>query len=236
MLLPSVPSVIMIVLKMNLQCFFFRQHYPYLQRLYLQGNVIVQDLQIMDNIPSFHFPSLLHVHIGQIHYILAIQIFDQCPQLRSFSAQLYEVDPENENITRSTISLPARISAGLTAMKKLNLSETYGFRKKVGPIFYELLLPCCPNLRTFVCKFQIWYSERKIDADWWEHLFASNAKLKRISLDLMWYIRDWPTKFKEKIHCLQQSPFFTQLNANLEYKLGDYEPMVRMGYSLQIKN
>ncbi|CAF4166802.1 unnamed protein product, partial [Adineta steineri] len=149
---------------------FFRQHYPYLQRLYLHGNVVNRDLQIMNNISLFHFPSLLYLHVDHIHYICAIQLLDQCSQLRSFSAKLYD-DPETSNTTSSSFSLSTRIISGLTAMKKLRLEEDDSFRRQFGIAFLELLLPCCPNLHTFACEIEIWNNCKRIEADWWKQIF-----------------------------------------------------------------
>ncbi|CAF3030601.1 unnamed protein product [Rotaria sp. Silwood2] len=178
----------------------FYQHCPLLQRLCLDGNVFDQELQIMDNVCTFHFPSLLYIHVSKLHVILAIQLLDQCPQLRFFSAKLYG-DPMRDNTT-SSILLPTRIRTGLIAMKKLSLGEDNDFGFEFGSTFLKLLLSCCPNFRTFILDIRCRYDwEQLLEADWWTHVFVSKDKLKHIFLHLQWstrtYTHNWQEKFQD---------------------------------------
>ncbi|CAF3976335.1 unnamed protein product [Rotaria sp. Silwood1] len=183
----------------------------------------------------FHFPSLLYIHVSKLHVILAIQLLDQCPQLRSFSAKLYG-HPMRDNTTASSILLPTRITMGLITMKKLNLGEDNDFGTEFGSTFLELLLSCCPNLHTFILDIRCrdnW--ERLLEADWWAHVFASDNKLKRISLHLQWSTRDYRHNWHEKFQRFQLSSFFTQLKADIRYDFSS-QFMRCLTYDLYIKN
>jgi hypothetical protein len=213
----------------------FRQNCPFLQRLYLHGNVFDQKLQILDNVCMFHFPSLLYIHVSKLHFNLALQLLDQCPQLRYFSAKLYG-HPIRDSTTSSAILLSTRISMGLKAMKKLSLGQDTDFGNEFGSTFLELLLPCCPNLRTFILDIRChdnW--ERLLEADWWAHVFASHNKLKRISLHLQWSTSNIRHNWREKFQRFRSSSFFTQLQVDIRYDFSS-EFMRCLTYDLYIKN
>jgi hypothetical protein len=213
----------------------FRQNFPFLQRMYLDGKLFDHELKISDNVCMFYFPSLLYIHVSKLHVILALQLLDQCPQLRSFSAKLYG-HPIRDNTTSSAILLPTRISMGLIAMKKLSLGQANNFGNEFGSAFLERLLPCCSNLRTFnldICCWDNW--ERLIEADWWAHVFGSDNKLKRISLHLQWTTIDRTHNWREKFQRFQSSSFFTRLKADIRY--GSSSDFLRsFTYDLYIKN
>ncbi|CAF4102523.1 unnamed protein product [Adineta steineri] len=61
-----------------------------------------------------------------LQYVLAIQILEQCPQLRSFSAKLY-VYSNSDGAKVSSALLSTRISSGLPNMKKLSLGGDQDF-------------------------------------------------------------------------------------------------------------
>jgi hypothetical protein len=217
----------------ELAMIYFRQHCPFLQRLYLHGHVFERELEIMDNVCMFHFPSLIYIHVGKLHFIWAIQLLDQCPQLRSFSAKLYGHQMEGST-TASSILLPTRISMGLTAMQKLSLGVDVDFRNDFGSTFLELLLPCCHNLRTFSFDFVSYRRERRpLDPDWWTRVFASNNKLKRISLQLcVWGVRN--DLSEEAVQRFKLLPFFAQLKVNVTYTIhrGEFPHMAHI-YSIK---
>ena len=212
----------------------FRQHCPFLQRLHLHGNVFDREVQIMETIGAFHFPSLLHIHVNKLHIILAIQLLDQCPQLRSFSAKIYGHQMENGKKLAS-ITLPSRIRMGLTAMEKLSLGDDDFSRNDFGSLFLGLLLPCCPNLHTFSFDYICHERERRpLDPNWWTRVFASHKKMKRISLQL--YVDGVLHHLsKEAVQGFQSLPFFAQLKVIFtctEHRFG----FPHMAYAYSIKN
>jgi hypothetical protein len=151
---------------------------------------------------------------------MAIHLLDTCRQLRSFSAELYGHeqlygDPKDGSIAASSIMSSTRIHTGLTAMKKLNLGKYDHYWKDFGSTFLELLLPCCPNLHTFSFDFNYCtLNGRPLDPDWWIRVFASNNKLKRISLQLGGNRRS--NRLSEDVlQRFQLLPFFKQLNVNI---------------------
>lgn len=213
----------------------FRQHCPVLQRLYLYGNVFDQKLEILDNVCTFYFPSLLYIHVCKLHFILALQILDQCPLLRSFSAKLYG-HPKRDSTAPSVILLSTRICMGLPSIRKLNLAEDNNFENDLDSTFLERLLPCCPNIHTFILDFCCWENWGKLfQADWWPNVFASNNKLKQISLHLQYSTRDQIHNWAQIIQCFRSSSFFIQLNADIRFDCSS-EFMRRLTYDLYVKN
>jgi hypothetical protein len=241
--LPSFSALISLTINANFTNFEFNdelamiclcRHCLFLQRLYLHGNVFDREPQIMDNVCMFHFPSLLYIHVNKLHFIWAIQLLDQCPQLRSLSANLYSHQIDGTT-TAFSILLSTRISLGLTAMKKLNLGEDDYCRNEFGSTFLEHLLPCCPNLRTFSFDFVCYQREsRPLDPNWWTRVFASNNKLKRISLQL--HVNGTLSALSEQtVQRFQLLPFFAQLKVNLTYTIQRSE-FPRMAHIYSIKN
>ena len=135
----------------------FRQNCPCLQRLYLDGNVFDRELLIVNNLFTFHFPSLLYIRVNKLHIMLALQILKQCPQLCSFETKFYG-EPIMDDSTSYDTFFSTHMNMNLTAMKKLSLKGENQtdiglgneFGKEFGSIFLKLLLSCCPNLRTFI--------------------------------------------------------------------------------------
>ena len=195
----------------------FHQHCPFLQRLYLHGNAFNRDSPMAVNVSMFRFPSLLYLHVGRIDFNLALQILDLYPQLRSFTANLHGPHTWGRNTVPLSIPLPAGIRTGLTAMKKLRLGDDAMFRDDYMSALIELLLPCCPNLRTFSFAFVCYQrTNRTLDPHWWTHVLASNNKLKRISVHLRVYgVLNSLTQ--EAVHAFQSLPFFVRLKVNVTY-------------------
>lgn len=213
---------------------YYRQHCPFLQRLYLHGNIFDRELEIIDNVSTFDSSSLLYIHVNKLHFTLVIQLLDQCPQLCSFSAVIYGY-PTRDFTTASSIMLPTRISIGLRAMKKLNLGEDDCFSKDFGSTFLEFLLPRCPNLRTFVFDLVCCHRGRRpLDPNWWAHVLASNQKLKRISLQLH-AIGTLSALSTESVQRFESLPFFFQLKVNVTYVIDKLE-FPRMIHNYFIKN
>ncbi|CAF3958832.1 unnamed protein product, partial [Rotaria sp. Silwood1] len=116
--------------------------------------------------------------------MLAIQILDQCCQLRYFSA-IIDHDRMDAPTTASSIMSCTRISMNLPAIRTLNLAAWDHAWNEFDITFLEYLLPHCPNLRTFSIDLEYFeLGRRLLDPYWWSHVLASNSKLKRISLRL----------------------------------------------------
>lgn len=212
----------------------FRQRYPFLQRLYLYGNVSDEVSKITDDVYIFYFPSLLYIHVNRLHFILAIQIFDQCRQLRSFSAELCGA-PRNDSPTASSILSATRFNLHLPAMKKLHLGTEEYFMNEFISTILELLLPCCPNLRTFSFNFVYLDCEKRpLDPNWWSRVFASNNKLKRISLQLHGN-GIYSSLHKDVVQRFQLLPFFAQLNVNVTFTMETSE-FLRRSHHYSIQN
>lgn len=169
------------------------------------------------NASMFHFPSLLYLHVGRIDFNLALQILDLCPQLRSFTANLYGPHTWERTTAPFSIILPTGVRTGLTAMKKLSLSDGEMFRDDYMSTLIELLLPCCPNLRTFSFAFTCHQrTNRALDPHWWTHALASNNKLTRLSIHLRVYgVLNGLSQ--EAVHAFQSLPFFLRLKVNATY-------------------
>ncbi|CAF1409965.1 unnamed protein product [Adineta steineri] len=209
----------------------FHQHCPYLQRLYLYGNVFDRELQIIDDICTFYFSSLRYIHVNKLPFNLAIQLLDQGTQLRSFSAILYGY-PERV----SSILLPDRIRMGLPLLNKLSLGEDNYFETESSSTLFEFLFPCCPNLRTFTVDIRCNDNcEKLLDPNWWAHLLASHNRLKRISFHIKWWTRNFRSNGHEKIQRFRSSSFFTELNANITSEF-DSDFLRSVSYDLYIKN
>jgi hypothetical protein len=196
---------------------YLRQRYPFLQQLYIYGDISDYELEITDDVCMFYFPSLLYIHVPKLHFTLAIQILNQSHQLRSFSAELCG-EPINGSAIPSSILSPTRFNINLTAMKKLHLGADEFWSHELFSIFVELLLPCCPNLRTFSFKFTYCHvGKRPLDPIWWIRVFASNNKLKRISLHLLGH--GIPNRLTDGVlQMFRLLPFFAQLKVNITYK------------------
>ncbi len=203
--------------KNELMMIYLRQRYPFLQRLYLHGDISEYELEITDDVCMFYFPSLIYIHVAKLHFTLVIQILNQCRQLRSFSAELCGQPVRDSSVVSSILS-PTRFNMNLTAMKKLHLGADEFWSNEFVSIFLELVLPCCPNLRTFSFKFVYLHLGKKpIDPNWWIRVFASNNKLKRISLHL--FAHGIPNRLNEEIlQKFRLLPFFAQLKVNITYK------------------
>lgn len=163
----------------------------------------------------FRYPPFLHILVNKLHFIVAIQIVDQCPQLRSFTATLYG-HPIGDDATSSTIILPTQIHRGLRAMKMISLGEDNYFRNECSSTFLELLLPCCPNLRTFILEIRC----------------NDNC---RILVEANWWTRDCSYNWNEDIQRFRLSSFFSQLNTDINYNFTS-ELMCSISYDLYIKN
>jgi hypothetical protein len=219
----------------ELPVILIQQNWSVLQRLHLHGNIFDQDLESLDNVFMFHFPSLRDIHVCRLHVLLAIELLDQCPQLYSFSATLYG-QPTRDNTAASAILLPTRVRTGLVAMKKLDLGVDNDSQPKFDLASLELLLSCCPNLRTFgidVCCHEDW--EPLLDTNWWTRTFALHDKLKRISLHLHYTTRDEQYNGQNTLERFRSSLFFTELEAEMRYDFSR-EFMRFVTYDLYIKN
>ena len=153
----------------DFQMFIYRQKFPHLRRLFLNGNVFDHDIHI--SYPEFksNFPLLVYLHIGKLHINFALQIFDEYRQLRSFSARIY-CDRTTDTITP--------FHTYLSALKEL------GFRGDTD------FLPYCPNIQKLRIKVHchdIW--KNFLEADWWAHVLVSNRRLEKINFHLQWTTR-----------------------------------------------
>ncbi|CAF1381356.1 unnamed protein product [Adineta ricciae] len=215
----------------------FHQNCPFLQRLYLHGNVFDQDLKSIQGVCTFHFPSLLHIHVTKLPFRVAIQLLDQCSRLHSFSAMLYDY-PTEENVTALASQMPESIRVGLPTLTNLSLGEKNRFHKESTSTFLEFLLPRCPNLRTF--HFDIHCNdngdcEKILHPDWWKYALRSNSHLAHIDFRLSWWTRHIIHNGYEKIQRFRESPFFNQLNTTMTHTFNS-EFMRSMDYELFIKN
>ena len=212
----------------------FRQHFPFLQRLDLHGNIFERQTESFPNACAFSFPSLLYINVNQLHYKTAIQILDQCSHLRSFSAKLY-AHIDELRATALPITLPPRITMGLPALKKLSLGEDVFLRNEFSSILLEQLLPCCPNLRTFSFHYTcIQTNQTPLNPDWWTRILTSNNKLKRFSLEF--YIHGVFHALNEQVvQRFRLLPFFARLNVDVAYKIERVE-FPRMIHIYSIKN
>lgn len=216
----------------------FHQNCPLLQRLHLHGDVFDEECQKLNRLPVVFSSSLRHIHVSKIRVDLALDILDQFPQLRSFSAKLY--GDVRKAYPTSAIVLPDRVNMGLPAMRNLSLTKDntlfHEFANECGGALIELLVTRCPNLRSFKldadCQ-EDW--ERLLEATWWERVFASHNQLKRISLRLKYTTRDIRNTWHQKYQRLQSSLFFTQLNANMRFNF-ESEFMRSLTYDLYIQN
>ena len=220
----------------KLAIFCFEQHFPILQRLYLYGSIYNQNLSMMSNIRMFPFPSLLYIHVSQVHYMMAIHILNQCSQLRSFSTKLCGYRRENDT-TMTSILMPTRIAMGLTTITNLSLGEDNCLpTNALSSTLLELLLPCCPNLHTFSFYYQCRPHDKKLmDPDWWTTALASNKKLKRISLQF--YMNGIRNALNEQVvQKFRSLPFFAELNVEVAYTIKRIEfPRMIHIYSIKTK-
>jgi len=125
---------------------------------------------------------------------------------------------------------------GLIAMKKLSLGVDDYLTNDFGGTFLGLLLPCCQNLRTFSFDYDshCGRERRPLDADWWTRVFASNNKLKRISLQLC--VRGTRNHLSEEaVQRFKSLPFFAQLKVNVTYTI-HYGEFPHMAHIYSIKN
>ncbi|UJR12563.1 hypothetical protein I4U23_016739 [Adineta vaga] len=213
---------------------FFRLNCPFLQRLYLQGTLFNGELPLVNNLCTFYFPSLLYIEVGVLHYVLAIRILEQCPQLRSLSAKLY-VYPNDDGAKVSSALSSTRINMGLPNMKKLNLRGDQDFYNPFLTKFLELLLRCCPNLHTFSFEFTWYQNDRSLlDPYWWTTMLGSHNKLKQISLQLNVY-GVLKALSKDVVNKFELLPFFSQLNVNVTYTIERTE-FPHMTHNYCIKN
>jgi hypothetical protein len=219
----------------ELATIIFHQSCRSLQRLYLDGNVFEQESSTRNNTYTFHFPSLVYLRVSRLHINLALQLLEQCPQLRSFATKVYG-EPRRDNTSAVGIYVPARIKMGLMPMKHLSLEAELDFGNDFGSRFLQLLLACCPNLRSL--HFDVhcrddW--ERLLEVDWWPQVLISGYKLKKISLRLEWSTRGIGHNWFEKYKRFQTSPFFAQFGAEIRYEFSS-EFMRRLTYDMYIKN
>lgn len=244
--LPSLSSLLSLTIHANffnhqasndLATIYLCQRYPCLQRLYLHGREFDREHPAMENLYTFYSPSLLYLHVDKLHYMTAIQVLEQCSQLRSFSAMIYGFPDKYsaETTTTTSIQLPTRSTKGLTALKALSVGESNDSRSDFSSTFLELLLPCCPNLRTF--SFDVFCSQpvgKPLDPYWWSHALASNNKLKRISLTLRVF-GALNIFSQEKLQRFQSLSLFAQLQVNITRTEERYE-FPRLTYIYSIKN
>jgi hypothetical protein len=215
--------------------YLFRQNCPFLQRLYIYG--CFWEPEIMNNVCMFYFPSLLYIHVDKLHFSLALQLLNQCCQLRSFSAEIDHEETDYSTIKASPILLSLLVSSApaLTALTKLDLRGL----TNCNPFwveFLEHLLPCCPYLRKFLIKIRCTeYGQTLLEADWWTHVFASNNELQKISLHLKWSTRNYEYNCEqEAARRFRSSTYFTQLKVNVKFSLQTDQPWFL--YDLYIKN
>ena len=214
------------------------QNCPLLQRLHLHGNVFDEECQKLNRLPVLFSSSLRHIHVSKIRVDLALDILDQFPQLRSFSAKLY--GDVRKAYPTSAIVFPDRVRMGLPAMRNLSLTKDnqlfHEFANECGGALIELLVALCPNLRAFKldadCQ-EDW--ERLLEAGWWERAFSSHHQLKQISLRLKYTTRDVGHTWHQKFQRFQSSLFFAQLNAKMRYEF-ESEFMRSLTYDLYIQN
>ncbi|UJR38752.1 hypothetical protein I4U23_031417 [Adineta vaga] len=213
---------------------FFRLNCPLLQRLYLQGTLFYAELPLVDNICTLYFPSLLHIDVSMVHYVLAIRILEQCPQLRSFSAKLH-VYPNDDDATVSSALLSTQIRMCLPNMKKLSLGGVQDYFNMCISKFIELLLPCCPNLRTYFCECTWYRNDRSLlDPYWWTLMLGSHNKLKHISLQLIVY-GTLNALSMDAVSKFESLPFFVQFKVNVAYTIKRSE-FPRMAHVYCIEN
>ena len=221
----------------------FRQNCPLLRRLYLDGNVFDQELQIVDNSFTFHFSSLLYIHVSKLHLKLALQILNQCPQLRSFSTKFYGelilddlISYETFLSTHLNMNLPAMTKLSLSGENQADIGLGNEFGKDFGSIFLKLLLSRCLNLRTFIFDIRCcgdW--ERLLEADWWSRVFASHNKLKQISLHLQWKTRAYQSIWHQKCERFKSSSFFAEFKVNIRSDCSS-EFLRSVTYDLYLEN
>jgi hypothetical protein len=217
----------------------FCQNYPSLQRFYInRNNDRVHYSNIIDNVYTFDFPVILYMHMGKLSLYLAIQILNQCHQLRSFSADLrYKHCDNPETMDFDSMSLFQSSTPSLMAMTKLNLKGLY-YLNSLWIKLLEYLLPCCPNLETFIFNIHCNINpKRLLEADWWTNVFASNNKLKRISLDFHWSTHNYDDNyvFNDAVQSFRSSSLFTQLKVDVKGE--NYAEFLRcVDYYLSIKN
>jgi len=129
--------------------------------------------------------------VDKLHFSLALQLLNQCCQLRSFSAEIDHKETDYSAITASPILLSLLVSSApaLTALTKLDLRGL----TKCNPFwveFLEHLLPCCPHLRKCHLKIRCkGFGQKLLEPDWWGHVFSSNKELRKFSLHLQWMTR-----------------------------------------------
>ena len=194
----------------DFQMFIYRQKFPHLRRLFLNGNVFDHDIHI--SYPEFksNFPLLLYLHIGRLHINFALRILDEYRQLRSFSARIY-CDTTTDTITSFQTYLPA--------LKELGFRGDTDFGNDFGVQFLKDFLPYCPNIRKLRIKVHchdIW--ENFLEADWWAHVLVSNRKLEKINFHLQWTTRTNFYNWAIGLERFRRSAFFTRLNANVQSK------------------
>lgn len=216
----------------------YHQHCPLLQRLSLNGNIFDAAFQTFNQLPVLFSSSLRHVHVSKIRVDLALDILDQFPELRSFSATLYG-DVRKEYPTPAIV-LPERIRLGLPGMRSLSLTkysdDNYQFANDCGAALLRLLLKACPNLRALkvdvVCE-EDW--EKLLLAEWWAFALSSHDHLRKIYLRLKYTTRDPRNTWQTKYRYFQSSAFFAKFNPKISYKF-DSEFMRHVTYDMYIEN
>ena len=209
------------------QVFILRQTFPCLQQLCLRGNVFGHDIGLSYAEFKSNFPSLRYLELDKLHVNFALQIFDDYPQLRSFSAKLYC------NMTTDTIK---SFDTFLPALKVLKLRGDFDFGNEFGTQFLERFFSCCSNIHTFILEAHCgpdW--PRLFQEDWWPHALVSNTKLQKIALHFKWITRTNFHNWSAEIDRFRSSQFFTQLNTTIRTDFSS-EFMRRMTVDVFIKN
>jgi hypothetical protein len=130
--------------------------------------------------------------------------------------------------------IPTQNNMGLTAMKNLNLTGQTFFKDELGSTFLEHLLPCCPNLRTFIlCYYYDDLGGKPLDPNWWPCLLASNNILKRISISLCGSANKDGLN-DEVIQGFQSSTYFAKLKAKFKpYVEKEFLRFIRYSYYIE---